>query len=93
MCKVSECEQDFYFICQANLLTYRYSSCVNHSSSHVLFFISLVLIITPLKHKIVKMKWDAKKLFQILPFYNTLIKKPEIKKIIKHKVITRTSIL
>ena len=27
------------------------------------------------------MKWDAKKLFQILPFYNTFIKKPEIKKL------------
>ena len=25
------------------------------------------------------MKWDAKKLFQILPFYNTFIEKPEIK--------------
>ena len=27
------------------------------------------------------MKWDAKKLFQILPFYNTFIEKPEIKKL------------
>ena len=27
------------------------------------------------------MEWDAKKLFQILPFYNTFIKKPEIKKL------------
>ena len=26
------------------------------------------------------MKWDAKELFQILPFYNNFIKKPEIKK-------------
>ena len=25
------------------------------------------------------MYWDAKKLFQILPFYNTFIEKPEIK--------------
>ena len=25
--------------------------------------------------------WDAKKLFQILPFYNTFIEKPEIKKL------------
>ena len=27
------------------------------------------------------MKWDAKKLFQILPFYNAFIEKPEIKKL------------
>ena len=27
------------------------------------------------------MKWDAKKLFQILPFYNTFIEKPKIKKL------------
>ena len=27
------------------------------------------------------MKWDAKKVFQILPFYNTFIEKPEIKKL------------
>ena len=27
------------------------------------------------------MHWDAKKLFQILPFYNTFIEKPEIKKL------------
>ena len=26
------------------------------------------------------MHWDAKRLFQILPFYNTFIEKPEIKK-------------
>ena len=39
------------------------------------------------------MKWDAKKLFKILSFYNTFIEKPEIKKIIKHKITTRTSIL
>ena len=26
------------------------------------------------------MYWDAKKLFQILPFYNTFIERPEIKK-------------
>ena len=25
--------------------------------------------------------WDAKKLFQILPFYNAFIEKPEIKKL------------
>ena len=25
------------------------------------------------------MHWDAKKLFQILPFYNAFIKRPEIK--------------
>ena len=27
------------------------------------------------------MHWDAKKLFQILPFYNTFIEKPDIKKL------------
>ena len=27
------------------------------------------------------MHWDAKKLFQILPFYNTFIERPEIKKL------------
>ena len=27
------------------------------------------------------MKWNAKKLFQILPFYNTFIERPEIKKL------------
>ena len=27
------------------------------------------------------MHWDAKRLFQILPFYNTFIEKPEIKKL------------
>ena len=27
------------------------------------------------------MRWDAKKLFQILPFYNTFIEKPEVKKL------------
>ena len=27
------------------------------------------------------MHWDAKKLFQVLPFYNTFIEKPEIKKL------------
>ena len=26
------------------------------------------------------MHWDAKKVFQILPFYNTFIEKPEIKR-------------
>ena len=26
------------------------------------------------------MHWDAKKIFQVLPFYNTFIEKPEIKK-------------
>ena len=27
------------------------------------------------------MKWVAKKLFQILPFYNSFIEKPELKKL------------
>ena len=27
------------------------------------------------------MHWDAKKLFQVLPFYNTFIEKPKIKKL------------
>ena len=38
------------------------------------FFILLVLIIALLTHKIIKMKWGAKKLFQILPFYLPLLK-------------------
>ena len=29
------------------------------------------------------MKWDAKKIFQILLFYNAFIEKPEIKKLLK----------
>ena len=33
------------------------------------------------------MKWDAKRLFQILPFYNTFIEKPEIKKLSKIKLL------
>ena len=33
------------------------------------------------------MKWDAKKLFQILPFYNTFIEKPEIKKLSNIKLL------
>ena len=32
------------------------------------------------------MKWDAKK-FQILPFYNTFIEKPEIKKLSNIKLL------
>ena len=52
------------------------------------FFISLVLIVTPFKHKNIKVSfWDAKKLFQILPFYNTFIKKPEIKKLPNIKLL------
>ena len=51
------------------------------------FFISLVLTIAPFKDKIIKMKWDAKKLFQILPFYNTFIQKPEIKKLSNIKLL------
>ena len=51
------------------------------------FFISLVLIIAPFKHKIIKMKWDAKKLFEILPFYNTFIEKSEIKKLSNIKLL------
>ena len=31
--------------------------------------------------------WDAKKLFQILPFYNTFIEKPEIKKLSNIKLL------
>ena len=27
------------------------------------------------------MRWDANKLFQVLPFYNTFIEKPKIKKL------------
>ena len=51
------------------------------------FFISLVLIIAPFKHKIIKIKWDVKKLFQILPFYNTFIEKLEIKKLSNIKLL------
>ena len=31
--------------------------------------------------------WDAKKLFQILPFYNTFIEKPKIKKLSNIKLL------
>ena len=37
------------------------------------------------------MKWDAKKLFQILPFYNTFIEKPEIKKLSNIKLLQELS--
>ena len=33
------------------------------------------------------MKWDANKLFQILPFYNTFIERPEIKKLSNIKLL------
>ena len=33
------------------------------------------------------MHWDAKKLFQILPFYNTFIEKPNIKKLSNVKLL------
>ena len=33
------------------------------------------------------MKWNAKKLFQILPFYNSFIEKPEIKKLSNTKLL------
>ena len=33
------------------------------------------------------MKWDAKTLFQILPFYNIFIEKPEIKKLSNIKLL------
>ena len=33
------------------------------------------------------MYWDAKKVFQILPFYNTFIEKPEIKKLSNIKLL------
>ena len=33
------------------------------------------------------MKWDAKKIFQILPFYNTFIERPEIKKLSNIKLL------
>ena len=50
-----------FFFSQTNFFTYKSFSCVNHSLSYVFFFISLVLIIAPFKHKIIKMKWHAKK--------------------------------
>ena len=31
--------------------------------------------------------WDKKKLFQILPFYNTFIEKPEIRKLSNLKLL------
>ena len=31
--------------------------------------------------------WDAKQLFQIFPFYNTFIEKPEIKKLSNTKLL------
>ena len=33
------------------------------------------------------MKWDAKEVFQILPFYSTFIEKPEIKKLSSIKLL------
>ena len=33
------------------------------------------------------MKWNAKKVFQILPFYNSFIEKPEIKKLSNTKLL------
>ena len=33
------------------------------------------------------MHWDAKELFQILPFYNTFIERPEIKKLSDVKLL------
>ena len=37
------------------------------------------------------MHWDAKKMFQVLPFYNTLIEKPEIKKLSNVKLLQEIS--
>ena len=52
------------------------------------FVISLVLIITPFKHKNIKLSfWDTKTIFQILPFYNTFIEKPDIKKLSNIKLL------
>ena len=52
------------------------------------FFIPLVLIIAPFKHKNIRMSFgDAKKLFEILPFYNTFIEKPEIEKLSNIKLL------
>ena len=33
------------------------------------------------------MKWDTKKVFQTLPYYNTFIEKPEIKKLSNIKLL------
>ena len=33
------------------------------------------------------MYWDAKKLFQVLPFYNTFIERPKIKKLSNIKLL------
>ena len=47
-----------------------------------------VLIIAPFKHKKYKNEFlHAKKLFQILPFYNTFIEKPDIKKLSNIKLL------
>ena len=52
------------------------------------FFIPLVLIIVPFKYKNIRISfWDAKRLFQILPFYNTFIEKSEIKKLSSIKLL------
>ena len=39
------------------------------------------------------MDWNTQKIFQILPFYNTFIERPDIKKIIKCSSTKRTSFL
>ena len=52
------------------------------------FFIPLVLITAPFKHKNLKMSfWDVKKVLQILPFCDTFIEKPEIKKLSNIKLL------
>ena len=33
------------------------------------------------------MHWDAKKLFQVLPFYNTFVEKPKIKKLSNRELL------
>ena len=33
------------------------------------------------------MKWDAKKVFKTLPYYNTFIEKPEVKKLSNVKLL------
>ena len=39
------------------------------------------------------MHWDTKNIFKTLPFFNTYIDKPDIKKNIKNKTTTRVTFL
>ena len=51
-----------------------------HSIHHLCKVSSILCVFLFLPEKYI-MHWDAKKLFQVLPFYNTFIERPEIKKL------------